>query len=151
MRTLSNIFIKEVQRISVMVQTELVARNIDIYILNQLLKFSIIGILNTIVGYVLFIFFLKWFNYIFALAISYLITIIHSYLWNKFWTFESKKSPIKEFLRFISVYFVVFGANALTLFILIDTFNFQAWLAQLLSLSIITIISFCGHRYWSFR
>jgi putative flippase GtrA len=123
-------------------------RNLQV---NLFLKFCIVGVLNTIIGYVLFILFLNWFNYLISLTISYIITIIHSYFWNRFWTFKSSGRPLMEFLRFISVYIAVFGSNALTLFLLIDFFGFKPWMAQLFSLSIVTIISFTGHKYWSFH
>ena len=56
--------------------------------LKQLSKFSLIGILNTILGYGLFVIFLYWFNYLVASIFSHIIAVTHSYLWNKFWTFK---------------------------------------------------------------
>lgn len=117
----------------------------------QFFKFCIVGVFNTIIGYLLFLLFLNWFNYFISLVISYIITIMHSYFWNRLWTFKSNGRRLMEFLRFISVYVAVFGANAITLFLFINLFNFEPWIGQLFSLSIITIISFTGHKYWSFR
>jgi putative flippase GtrA len=117
----------------------------------QLSKFGLIGILNTIIGYILFILFLNWFNYIFALVSSHIIAVTHSYLWNKFWTFKSNGNLFKEFIKFNSVYFLVFVVNAITLFFLVEIFNFDPKVGQLFALPIITIISFTGHKYWSFK
>lgn len=121
------------------------------YASEQLLKFGLIGILNTILGYGLFVVFLNWFNYFGALVFSHIIAVTHSYLWNKFWTFKSNKKPLQEFIKFNSIYILVFLINAITLFLLVDVFNFDPRVGQLLALPIITIISFTGHKYWSFK
>ncbi|VVB63455.1 GtrA-like protein [uncultured archaeon] len=119
--------------------------------LKQLSKFGLIGILNTILGYGLFVIFLNWTNYFGALVFSHIIAVTHSYLWNKFWTFKSSRNPLKEFIKFNSVYFLVFVVNAITLFLLVDVFNLDPRVGQLFALPIITIISFAGHKYWSFK
>lgn len=119
--------------------------------LKQLPKFGLIGILNTILGYGLFVIFLNWTNYFNALVFSHIIAVTHSYLWNKFWIFKSDRNPLKEFIKFNSVYFLVFVVNAITLFLLVDVFNFDPRVGQLFALPIITIISFTGHKYWSFK
>jgi putative flippase GtrA len=119
--------------------------------LKQLSKFSIIGILNTILGYGLFVIFLNWYSYLWALVFSHIIAVTHSYLWNKFWTFKSDRNPLKEFIKFNSVYLIVFIVNAITLFFLVDVLNFDPRVGQLFALPVITIISFTGHKYWSFK
>ncbi len=123
----------------------------DYFAFKQFSKFSLIGILNTIVGFGSFIILLSFFNYMLALIISHMIGVTHSYLWNKFWTFKSDKSPINEFIKFNSVYLVVFVVNAITLMFLVSGLNFDPRIGQLIALPIITIISFAGHRYWSFK
>lgn len=119
--------------------------------LKQLSKFGLIGILNAILGYGLFVIFLNWFNYFGALVFSHIIAVTHSYLWNRYWTFKSDRNPWKEFIKFNSVYFLVFVVNAITLFLLVDVFNFDPRVGQLFALPIITVISFTGHKYWSFK
>jgi putative flippase GtrA len=116
----------------------------------QLFKFSFVGILNTIVGYGAFCILLTWCNYMVSLIISHIIGVTHSYVWNKYWTFKTKKIGIKEFVKFNSVYVIVFVVNAIALFFLVGTLNFNPRIAQLFVLPIITIISFTGHKYWSF-
>jgi putative flippase GtrA len=119
--------------------------------LKELSKFIIIGILNTILGYSLFVIFLNWYSYLWALVFSYIIAVTHSYLWNKYWTFKSDRNPLREFIKFSLIYLIVFIVNAITLFLLVDVLNFDARLGQLFALPVITIISFTGHKYWSFK
>jgi putative flippase GtrA len=119
--------------------------------LEQLSKFGLVGILNTVIGYGLFVFFLNWYNYFGSLIISHIIAVTHSYLWNKLWTFKSNNNLLKEFIKFNSVYLIIFIGNAVMLFYLVNIANFDPRIAQLFILPIITIISFTGHKYWSFK
>lgn len=115
-------------------------------------KFIFVGVLNTIVGYGAY-FILLYLNihYILALIISSVIGIIHSFIWNKKWTFKSKGDVRKESLRFISVYGIAFLINLVILALFVEKLMFDPKIAQAFALCIVTIISFVGHKYWSFR
>ena len=126
-------------------------RNIRVFPIKQLLKFNFVGILNAIVSYCVFIFFLDYFNYIISLFISHLFGVTHSYIWNRHWTFKKTKSKVNEFLKFNSVYVIVFVVNAVSLIFLVDTLKLNPGIGQLMVLPVISIISFVGHKYWSFN
>jgi putative flippase GtrA len=119
--------------------------------LDQLYKFCLVGIVNTILSYGLFIVFLNYFNYILSLIVLYVVVAAHSYLWNRFWTFAPTKNFLIELLKYLSVYSVVFILNALMLFILVNILSFDPRIGQLIALPIITIINFAGQKYWSFK
>ncbi len=115
-------------------------------------RFIFVGILNFFVSYGVY-FILLYFNiyYILALLISSVIGIAHSFIWNKKWTFKSKGDVWKESLRFISVYGIAFLINLVILAIFVEKMMFNPKIAQLLALGVVSIISFYGHKYWSFR
>lgn len=117
----------------------------------QISKFGMVGVLNTLVGYSAFFLLLNYTNYMVSLIISHIIGVTHSYIWNKYWTFKSNKFLINEFLKFNSVYIVVFLTNALVLIFLVNALNLDPRIGQLIALPIITMISFTGHKYWSFK
>ena len=87
---------------------DLIGKRIPVIL--QFLKFVMVGFANTAVDFGILnllmamtgiysgkhIFFLN--------SISFMIAVIHSYLWNKFWTFKVKKTDAaKEFLQFLIV------------------------------------------------
>jgi putative flippase GtrA len=115
-------------------------------------RFIFVGILNFFVSYGLY-FILLYLNtyYILALLISSVIGIAHSFIWNKKWTFKSKGDVWKESLRFISVYGIAFLINLVILAIFVEKMMFNPKIAQLFALGVVSIISFFGHKYWSFR
>ncbi|WP_419886830.1 GtrA family protein [Paenibacillus sp. B-A-8] len=118
----------------------------------QSLRFIIVGILNTIVGFTVYALYLKYINnnYLQALILSNIIGIIHSYIWNNNWTFTVKKFSMKSAMKFTSIYLFSFLINLLFLRILVDHMGMDKLLAQGISLFFTTLISFFGHKYWSF-
>lgn len=118
----------------------------------QLFKFGIVGVLNTIVGYGCYYIGIKLgLHYAMASAISQVIGTAHSYVWNKLFTFKSKKKSLSEMLRFISVYFVQYIINVTLTGFFINYFKLTAEIAGLMALVICTAVSFIGHKFWSFK
>ncbi len=115
-------------------------------------RFLFVGVLNLIVSYGIY-FILLYLNiyYMLALLISSVIGIAHSFIWNKKWTFKSKGDVQKESIRFISVYGIAFLINLVILALFVEKMMFNPKIAQVFALSVVSIISFYGHKYWSFR
>lgn len=89
----------------------LVARFLSRYffILYQIAKFGTVGILNTLMdwGILNTLMFLSGVYFGFAYsgfkAVSFAIATVNSYLWNKYWTFESGTSRDNEFIKFLII------------------------------------------------
>jgi len=115
-------------------------------------KFIFVGVLNTIVGYGLFVI-LIYLNvfYLMALTISHIFATTHSYVWNRFFTFKSKNSIFKEMPKFVMVYGFIYVINFLFLFVAVDLWKFNVFISQLCILTFVTIISFLSQRYWTFK
>lgn len=118
----------------------------------QTIRFVIVGILNTIVGFGVYALYLHFVNnsYVQALIISHIIGVVHSYLWNNKWTFTMNEISFKSIMKFISVYAITFFVNLLLLSLFIDAIGVNKFFAQGISLFITTLVSFFGHKYWSF-
>ncbi len=114
-------------------------------------RFVIVGILNTIVGfsvYFLCIYFLGL-HYTVSLVISHIIGVCHSYIWNNRWTFKVGEVKTGTILRFITVYGITFVVNLCLLSVLVYYIN--QIIAQAIALMITTVVSYVGHKFWSFR
>ena len=118
--------------------------------LMQLSKFGFVGLLNTALGYGAFLLFLNYTNYMVSLIIAHIIGVLHSFIWSKYWTFKSSKIKLDEFVKFNSVYAIVFVANAFVLILFVNILKVDPGIGQLVALPIVTVISFIGHKYWSF-
>jgi putative flippase GtrA len=117
----------------------------------RIAKFVLVGVMNTIVGYGSFFILLYYINYIFALVASHVIGVAHSYIWNRHWTFKSKNSMAVEFMKFESVYLISLAINIVLLYVAVDMMHFDPRVMQLLLLPAITIFTYIGHKFWSFK
>ena len=83
----------------------------------QLGRFAIVGVLNTIVDFAILNVLIKAFNITGGFTIdlfkgmSFVVAVINSYYWNKYWTFQVEKKTRSEFLEFIGVSLIGFGLN----------------------------------------
>lgn len=108
---------------------------IKVFDLKRFIKFGLIGVLNTLVDFVVFYLLDKFViksgptvvllgmtivvgPYI-SNAISYVVANIHSFIWNKFWTFQ-KKEPLtrREVGRYVvtSCGFLIISSIGLSIF-----------------------------------
>ena len=118
----------------------------------QEIRFLFVGGLNTIVGYGIYAILVYFqLNYLLANTISTLLGVAHSYLWNRFFTFKSKEKAGKELIKFISVYLLSYILGSFTLFFFKSILNISPYFAGLINLIFTTLISWFGHKNFSFR
>ena len=114
--------------------------------------FIIVGVANTVLSYVLYSILLHFkFNYTLSYWIAMCAGVLNSYVFNKFWTFRAYRRSIAEFIRFVSVYLVSFFIGMWTLYCLVDVLTVNAYVAGIVNLFLTTLISWFGHKYFSFR
>jgi len=86
-------------------------------VFKQIGKFAVVGILNTVLDFAVL-------NVLISLSnvsegpmastfkgISFIVAVVNSYYWNKYWTFNFKGKVNREFLQFFVVSLVGFGLN----------------------------------------
>jgi putative flippase GtrA len=124
---------------------------------DQRIRFLAVGGVNTVVGYGLFAAFNQWvfahvpFGYLASLVVSYAIAIILAFFLYRRFVFVVQGNLLVDFLRFVSVYVLSIGINLVALPILVELVHLPPLLAQAIILVVTTVISFVGHRYFSFR
>jgi putative flippase GtrA len=93
----------------------------------------------------------RFLYYLISLVIAHVIGVLNSFIWNKYWTFGSKELRLNEFIKFNLLYAIYFIFNAAMLIIMVDNLHFTPQMGQLIALPTLTIISFAGQKYWSFK
>jgi len=118
----------------------------------QFIKFSLVGVLNTLVFYGIYYLLLRLgFFYVVAATAGTVAGIINSYIFNKLFVFKTKRRSISEVIKFMIVYGVQYLSNILVIFLCITYIGISAELAGIPAVGIGVIISFLGHKFWSFR
>lgn len=114
-------------------------------------RFVLIGAANTLIGNATFFLALHWgMAHQFALILAYLTGGSHGYLWNRRWTFQATGSHVRQVPRYVVVTAAVYAVNAILLEGLVRL-HLDARPAQIVCLVFTTLVSFVGHRQFSFR
>ena len=118
----------------------------------QLLKFVGVGLLNTLLSLaVINILMYVGVNYQLANLVGYVVGVINSFFWSKFWVFRSQKSLYKEALLFGIVFFFCYVANFMALLFLVEIFQLSPYIAQPMAMCVYTLLNFILNRTITFR
>lgn len=114
-----------------------------------------VGGWNTLFGYVDFVvlyFFLQGsLPVAVILVVSYVFAIANAYVCYRYIVFRSRGSVVREIPRFSSVYLVALAANLVVLPMALRWLPLSAYVVQALFTIAVVILSYVGHRYFSFR
>ena len=115
-------------------------------------RFLMVGAINTLVGYGAYALFLSvGVPYLIANTLSTIIGVINSYLWNRFFTFKSKGKAMGEIIRFSFVYLISYCCSMVFLYLIVGQFGVNVYVAGILNLVMTTLISWFGHKNFSFK
>jgi putative flippase GtrA len=126
-------------------------------------KFVLVGIWNTIFGYLVFCLLDTLFSYLFlkryiaymsAMVLGQILAVVNAYIFHKYITFKSRakgKEIIQEFIRFNATYVVIFCLSLVLLPFFVEVFHITPKIAAAMVILICTIISYLGHSIFSFK
>ncbi len=118
------------------------------------IRFIVTGGYNTAAAYAIFaltLFLMGEERYQTALFVSYILSSFNSYLAQKFLVFRTEGGYVKEYFKAMSVWLAGYFINALLLYLLAERLNLNIYLAQLISLALVTILTYFLFKYYSFR
>jgi len=122
---------------------------------NCILRFSTVGIANTIIDIAVFtaiVNLTSWPAYA-AQCAGYAAGMINSFAMNKVWTFkrfDTGSSMVGEALRFFAVNAFSMVVSSSTMWMLTDIFGFSALISKSVILLLILVINYSGYRFWVF-
>lgn len=120
--------------------------------MKKLLKFGLVGIVNTLISIGCYILFVKLgMHYILANILSYLIGLVNSYYWNKKWVFKNKENHFSVFVKFVIVNLIVLSINTGCLFLLVHQWGFNQYGSQLAATVLGMGINFILNNKWTFE
>ena len=116
-------------------------------------KFLLVGILNAVIGLgiIYSTYNLLGLNYKLANVLGYGCGIVNSFIWNRRWTFRSKKNPKPQILLFFLMFGVSYGLNLGATVICVEVIGIPPNIAQLVGIFFYTISNFFGNKYVTFR
>jgi len=120
----------------------------------QKISYLLVGVWNTIFGYAVFValyfLFVTRVHYLVILLVSNILSITNAYVGYKAFVFKTKGNYLREYLRFYVVYGASMGVNMVYLPVCVEFFRIMPPVAQAGWIFINVIISYLGHRHFSF-
>ncbi len=117
--------------------------------------YLLIGGWNTVFGYLVFAGFYWALNgslpVTVILIISWVIAVANAYFCYRYLVFRSRGRMHHEIPRFLLVYAVILAANLLVLPLALRVFPLNAYVVQAIYTLAVVIVSYVGHRVFSFR
>ena len=120
----------------------------------QLIKFGLVGVLNTAVDYGVFALLTMVFSLdsIISHIISYSCGVINSFYFNRVWTFQRKgRGYSVEFTKFIIVNLISMGTSALVLNSLETQAGLSSYRAKIGAVICSMAVNFAGSKFVVFR
>ncbi|HLC89734.1 MAG TPA: GtrA family protein [Patescibacteria group bacterium] len=122
----------------------------------QFIKFCLIGGTSALINFLLYYFiterFFVW--YVYSSIISFLISAIFNFSFNKLWTFRDSEMGYLVFQQ-IGKYAAVMGSglffNTLIIYGLTDGVGFDYRLSWVFATGLVTFWNFSFNRLWTFR
>jgi putative flippase GtrA len=120
----------------------------------QFIKFNFVGIINTVITFIVFYILHKLFNIheLIAEPIGYVCGLINSFILNKIWTFGKKYyfSPI-EMIKFIMVNAVAEGGTLAIIAFAKNILHVDPLWGKIVSYFFSVPVNYLGFKYWVFK
>ncbi len=119
----------------------------------QMLRYAVVGGTGAIVDlgalYILTEFF--HFYYLWSTTLSFIVSALLNFYFNRRWTFKSSGNTKKQLLIFSFVATSGVVLNGFIMYILVDWLKIYYMLAKVFSVGIVTIWNFLWNKYFTFR
>jgi putative flippase GtrA len=121
--------------------------------MNQLSRFLIVGIANTVLGYAVIFscMYLVGLSPELSNAAGYLVGLLVSYFLNRNFTFRSSGRHSTEFLRFTIVFLTAYTGNLVVLIFLVRILGAHAGLSQVIAGVIYIGTAYLLNKHYVFR
>ena len=119
----------------------------------RFIKFGLVGLLNTLINWILFIL-LNSFGvyYIISNVIAYSISTLNSYLWNSKWVFKYNEDNVKETsFKFIVLNIIGLTLNTIILYLLVDIVGLNKLISLVITTGIVMILNYFINKLWVFK
>ncbi len=123
----------------------------------QFVKFGIVGVSNTAISLVVYyICIFIGMHYMIANILSFVISVLNAYYWNKRFVFKKndikqKKTVVQSVLKVFTSYGATFLLGTVLLVIWIDVIHISEVIAPLINLCITIPLNFILNKFWAFR
>ncbi len=121
---------------------------------DQRVAFLIVGAVNTVFGFLCFagfLFILGHQLYLVALVCAHVVSVLFAFVLYRFLVFRVRGHVLSDLWRFETVYLSALAVNFALLPLLVEFADLPVLLAQAMIVFITSVMSWVGHKRYSFR
>lgn len=118
-------------------------------LLNQILKFGLVGGTAFVIDYVLLYFCTEFLHihYLISSIISFTVSVIFNYILSVKWVFDvKKKQDVKDFVIFIILSVIGLGINSLIMYVMVEKFGVYYMLSKIVSTAVVMVYNFITRK-----
>lgn len=119
----------------------------------RILRFVLIGTLNALITALVIWFMMEKLdcNYLWSNITGYIAALINNFFWSKYWIFGSHTGKFRrEVPLFLIAFGCAYGAQFISLLLMVEILNLNEYLAQFLGLFIYGAINFIMNKRLTF-
>lgn len=131
----------------------------------QLVKFSLVGVSNTIVNYVVYVaaivflqIFRLWiqYDYLIATVLGFVLSVLWAFFWNNKYVFKEKKGEHRSLFgtlvkTFITYSFTGLFLNAFLMVLWVDILHMSKFIAPIINMTLGVPINFLINKFWAYK
>lgn len=123
----------------------------------QFVKFCVVGLTNTIIGYVVYsICVYLGMHYLLANVVGFIVSVVNAFYWSNKYVFikgslEYRNIYVSFFKTVLSYASTGIVLNSILLWLLIDRMHISEYVAPIIILIITVPTNFIMNKYWSFK
>lgn len=118
----------------------------------QFIKFGLVGISNTIVGFgVYYLLYYCGVHYLIANILSWLISVFNAFYWNNKYVFQAGSSWWKTLLRTYISYGASLIISTMMMYVLVALIHISPVIAPVICLVVTIPMNFILNKFWAFK
>ena len=118
----------------------------------QFVKFGLVGISNTAVGFgVYYFFYYCGVHYLLSNILSWLVSVFNAFYWNNKYVFQSGSGWWTTLFRTYISYGTSLVISTLMMYVLIEFFHVSPVIAPVICLMVTVPLNFLLNKFWAFK
>ncbi|MFA5127117.1 MAG: GtrA family protein [Patescibacteria group bacterium] len=119
----------------------------------QMLKYGAVGLTAAIFDFGILIFLTELAHvfYLLSATISFIVSALVNYYLNRFWTFRSRGSQVRQIPIFFVVATIGLGLNNLILWLGVEWVHMYYVVAKVLATAVVMVSNYLGNKYFTFK
>ena len=115
-------------------------------------RFAVVGVGNFVVSFAVFYLSYRYLPFGAAVAnvLAYAAGMLHSFVWNRSWTFRAGGNAAVQAVRFVIVNLACLAFGTILVYALVDVLRYPPLLVWVPVTAVSVVLSYLGCKHWAF-